>query len=105
MRRATCKGRQARRTQDAGLFRLILSTSGSDWHPGPHLDEVPIAFVELHENDTVTQEELIQFCRGRIANYKVPRGVAFVTEGSWPMSATKVDKRALRELATTMFSR
>jgi acyl-CoA synthetase (AMP-forming)/AMP-acid ligase II len=73
--------------------------------PDARLDEVPFAFVELHDNAIVTSEELIQFCRGRIANYKVPRGVTFVAAGSWPMSATKVDKRALRALATEMFSR
>jgi fatty-acyl-CoA synthase/long-chain acyl-CoA synthetase len=73
--------------------------------PDARLDEVPIAFVELHENATVTSEELIQFCRGRIANYKVPRAISLVTQDFWPMSATKVDKRALRELAASMFSR
>lgn len=64
--------------------------------PDPRLDEVPVAFVELRAGHSASQEELIAFCQGKIASYKVPRAVHFVAEGEWPMSATKVDKRALR---------
>ena len=42
-----------------------------------------------------TEAELIEFCRGRIASYKIPRYVRFVDE--WPMSATKIQKTRLRE--------
>jgi len=64
--------------------------------PDPRLDEVPVAFVELRPGHTATEQELIDFCQGRIASYKVPRAVFFMNDGEWPMSATKVDKRALR---------
>lgn len=64
--------------------------------PDPRLDEVPVAFIELRPGQTATEEELIGFCQGRIAGYKVPRAVFFMNDGEWPMSATKVDKRALR---------
>lgn len=62
----------------------------------PRLDEVPVAFVELRDGATLSPDDLIGFCRGRIASYKVPREVHFVMASEWPMSATKVDKRALR---------
>ncbi|MFC6284846.1 MULTISPECIES: class I adenylate-forming enzyme family protein [Polaromonas] len=65
--------------------------------PDPRLDEVPVAFVELHEGADLTEEALIAFCKGRIANYKVPREVHFVAPGAWPMSLTKIDKRGLRQ--------
>ena len=42
-----------------------------------------------------TPAELIEFCRGAIANFKLPRYVRFVDE--WPMSGTKIRKVALRE--------
>jgi acyl-CoA synthetase (AMP-forming)/AMP-acid ligase II len=58
------------------------------------LGEEPVAFVELAGE--CTEEELIAFCRGQLASYKVPREVRFVTE--WPMSATKIQKFRLREL-------
>jgi acyl-CoA synthetase (AMP-forming)/AMP-acid ligase II len=62
----------------------------------PRLDEVPVAFVELAPGATVTEEELIAYCRGRISSFKVPRAVFFMTPAEWPMSATKVNKVALR---------
>ena len=65
--------------------------------PHARLDEVPVAFVELHADAELTAEALIDFCKGRIANYKVPREVHFVAPGEWPMSLTKIDKRGLRQ--------
>jgi acyl-CoA synthetase (AMP-forming)/AMP-acid ligase II len=65
--------------------------------PDPRLDEVPVAFVELYEGHTLDEETLIAHCRGRIASYKVPRAIHFMAAAEWPMSATKIDKRALRE--------
>jgi fatty-acyl-CoA synthase/long-chain acyl-CoA synthetase len=64
--------------------------------PDPRLDEVPVAFVELHAGSQSTEAELITFCKGRIANYKVPRAIHFVSGADWPMSATKINKRELR---------
>jgi fatty-acyl-CoA synthase/long-chain acyl-CoA synthetase len=69
--------------------------------PDPRLDEVPVAFVELRPGTHATGEELIEFCKGRIASYKVPRAVHFVAQADWPMSATKVNKRELRVWART----
>ncbi|MDH4549895.1 MULTISPECIES: class I adenylate-forming enzyme family protein [Pseudomonas] len=66
--------------------------------PDDRLDEVPIAFVELRAGHELQAAELIAFCNGRIASFKIPRAVYFMTSEQWPMSATKVDKRALRAL-------
>jgi fatty-acyl-CoA synthase/long-chain acyl-CoA synthetase len=65
--------------------------------PDPRLDEVPVAFVELKEGHALDPDDLIAFCRGKIASFKVPRAVYFMTNADWPMSATKVDKTALRK--------
>jgi fatty-acyl-CoA synthase/long-chain acyl-CoA synthetase len=64
--------------------------------PDARLDEVPVAFVELRPGHSVDAAALIDFCKGRIASYKVPREIHFMQQQEWPMSATKVDKRALR---------
>jgi fatty-acyl-CoA synthase/long-chain acyl-CoA synthetase len=64
--------------------------------PDPRLHEVPVAFVELRPGHSAEPQELIDFCTGKIASYKVPRAIYIVKEADWPMSATKVDKRALR---------
>ncbi|MCW1432294.1 class I adenylate-forming enzyme family protein [Novosphingobium sp. JCM 18896] len=65
--------------------------------PDPRLDEVPVAFVELYPESALSSEDIVAFCRGRIASYKVPREIFIMSPGDWPMSLTKVDKRALRE--------
>ena len=41
----------------------------------------------------------IDFCRGEIASFKIPRHVRFVDD--WPMGATKILKSALRERILT----
>ncbi|MBP2367263.1 class I adenylate-forming enzyme family protein [Pseudonocardia parietis] len=67
--------------------------------PDARLGEVPAAFVQLRPGADATEQELIDFCLGTIATYKVPRYVRFVTE--WPMSGTKVQKFRLRERIAT----
>ncbi|MEJ1922195.1 class I adenylate-forming enzyme family protein [Microbacterium sp. KHB019] len=67
--------------------------------PDDRLDEVPVAFVELVEGAMVTDEEIIEYCRGKISSFKVPRAVFFKTSTEWPMSSTKVDKVSLRREA------
>jgi fatty-acyl-CoA synthase len=64
--------------------------------PDDRYGEVPVAFVELMPGAAVTEEELIDFCRGQVANFKLPREVRFVEQ--WPMSATKIQKFRLREM-------
>ena len=63
--------------------------------PDERLVEVPAAFVEIEPGQQVTEEELLAFCRGQIASFKIPRQVRFVPD--WPMSATKIQKFRLRE--------
>jgi acyl-CoA synthetase (AMP-forming)/AMP-acid ligase II len=64
--------------------------------PDDKYGEVPVAFIELLPGRDASAEELIAFCRGQLASFKIPREVRFVTE--WPMSATKIQKFRLREL-------
>lgn len=63
--------------------------------PHERLVEVPAAFVELAEGAEASEDELIAHCQGKIANFKTPRHVRFVT--TWPMSTSKIQKYRLRE--------
>lgn len=63
----------------------------------PRMQEVPVAFVELKEGKSATQEEIISFCQGQLASFKIPRSVIFVSE--WPISASKIQKFKLKEIA------
>jgi fatty-acyl-CoA synthase len=73
----------------------VISVVGA---PDEKYGEVPAAFVELVPGAELSAEELVAFCAGQIASYKVPRHVRFVTE--WPMSGTKIQKYVLRERIT-----
>ena len=64
--------------------------------PDDHYGEVAAACIELRAGAEASEEAIVDFCRGKIASYKVPRHVRFVHE--WPMSATKIQKFKLREL-------
>lgn len=46
--------------------------------PDGRLGEVGLAFVVLRAGASVTPEEIMAFCRGRLANFKVPREVRMV---------------------------
>ena len=63
--------------------------------PDDRLGEVAAAFVQLREGASLSAEELVDYCRGQIASFKIPRHVRFVSE--WPMSATKIQKHVLAE--------
>jgi acyl-CoA synthetase (AMP-forming)/AMP-acid ligase II len=72
--------------------------------PDSKLVEVVAAFIQLEPGASCTAEEIIDYCRGKIATFKMPRYVRFVED--WPMSATKIQKYKLRrtlvsELAQT----
>jgi acyl-CoA synthetase (AMP-forming)/AMP-acid ligase II len=63
--------------------------------PDTRLQEVAAAFIQLRPGTSASAEDIVAFCRGRIASFKIPRHVRFVSE--WPMSATKIQKHVLRE--------
>jgi len=63
--------------------------------PDERWGEVCLAFVALRVDTAVEEEALLEWCRGRLARFKVPRGVRFVD--ALPRSAmNKVLKDELR---------
>ncbi len=63
--------------------------------PDERLGEVGVAFLVLRPGAKAEEEEILAFCRERMANYKVPRGVELLDQ--LPVNATgKVLKYALR---------
>jgi fatty-acyl-CoA synthase len=56
------------------------------------------AVVVRHTGSTVTEQELVDWCDGRIAGYKRPRSVAFIDDSEMPRTATgKVLHNVLRD--------
>lgn len=64
--------------------------------PDPVMGEIGRYFIIRTPDATVSDDELIDFCRGELADYKVPRQVVFVDE--MPMTpAGKIAKAQLKE--------
>jgi fatty-acyl-CoA synthase len=65
--------------------------------PDEKWGETPCAFVELREGASVTDAEIIEFCRERMAKFKVPKRVIF---GPIAKTSTgKIQKFELRQRA------
>lgn len=66
--------------------------------PDRKYGEQVMAAIVPKKGMVMTEEEAREFCRGRIANYKIPKYVKFVD--SYPMTASgKIQKFKLREMA------
>ena len=70
----------------------VVAKSDEKW------GETPCAFVELREGDaTVTEDEIIDYCRNNMAHFKCPKNVVF---GPLPKTSTgKIQKFLLRKEA------
>jgi fatty-acyl-CoA synthase len=67
--------------------------------PDDRWGEACAAFVVLRDGASATEEALLEHCRGRLARFKVPKGVVFVA--SLPRSSMgKVLKDELRTSVT-----
>jgi fatty-acyl-CoA synthase len=77
-------------THPAILDAAVVGIPDSDW------GEVPVGFVILKPGQREDADELMQFCRTRLASYKVPRTWRFVTQ--FPQTASgKIQKFRLRD--------
>lgn len=64
--------------------------------PDDRMGEVVMAIVELAPGAKLSDTEIMDYCRSRAANFRVPRYVRFVTE--WPYTGSgKIAKQTLRE--------
>ncbi|WP_423222749.1 AMP-binding protein [Candidatus Amarolinea aalborgensis] len=60
--------------------------------------EEVMAWIQLRAGESATVDEIRSFCRGQIANYKIPRYIRFVSD--FPSTATgKIRKNVMREMA------
>ncbi|MDP2335212.1 MAG: AMP-binding protein [Bacteroidota bacterium] len=70
--------------------------------PGKKYDEQVGAFIKLKAESQLTEVDVQEFCRGKIARYKIPKYIFFVTE--FPMTASgKIQKYKLKELGLELF--
>ena len=78
---------QHERVQDVQVFGV----------PDPKYGEELCAWIRLSDGPPLQEEDVREFCRGRIAHFKIPRYVRFVD--SFPMTVTgKVQKFQMRQV-------
>lgn len=64
--------------------------------PDERLGEQVLAWIKVHEDESLDEEGVKDFCRERIAHFKIPKYIRFVDE--FPMTVTgKVQKFVIRE--------
>ena len=74
----------------------VVATPSEKW------GETPTAFIELKPGENATEEEIIAFCRDKMAHYKCPRRVVF---DDLPKTSTgKIQKFVLRDRARELAS-
>src|SRR5258705_1683581 len=65
-------------------------------YPDSRLSEVGVAFVRCEPGQALVESDVLDYCRGRIASFKVPRHVFVVDE--FPMTSSgKIQKVKLRD--------
>ena len=75
---------------DAVLEAAVVGRADERW------GEVPVAYVVLRPDATVTADALIEHCRGQLARFKVPKDITFLD--ALPRNPSgKVLKRDLRD--------
>ena len=72
--------------------------------PSRKYGEEVAAFIQLKTGETSTEDEVKEFCKGKIARHKIPAFILFVDE--YPTTASgKIQKYKLREVATKKYCR
>ena len=71
--------------------------------PDEKYGEEVMAWVKLKRGATLAEQDVMNFCKGQIANFKIPRYVRFVD--SFPMTGSgKIQKFRMREISLAEFS-
>ncbi|KZL04068.1 MULTISPECIES: acyl-CoA synthetase [unclassified Pseudovibrio] len=74
-----------------------ISSAAVVARPDDKWGETPCAFVELKENSSVTEDDIVTYCKQHLASFKSPRTVVFT---DLPKTSTgKIQKFVLREEA------
>ena len=72
--------------------------------PDRRLAEVPVAFVERKPDADIAADDILAYCRGKVASFKIPRHAIFLDE--FPMTASgKIRKVELREQAKELLAK
>ena len=84
--------------EDALYQHPAVVQTGVIGKPHPVYGEQVVAFVSLREGQEISEQQLMEFARKRLADYKTPERILFLPD--LPKGPTgKVQRRALKEIA------
>ena len=87
-----------RELEEAILAHPAVARAAAFGLPHKEKGEIPAAAVELHPGSQATADDLLDFCRLRLAPYKAPRQIWILAPGAMPLNHTgKVLRRQLQE--------
>lgn len=86
----------SREVEEALLLHPAVLETAVVGVPHPKWGETVKAFVVFRPGSSAATEELVAHCRTRIAGYKLPRSIEFLTALPRIASTNKVDKKTLR---------
>ncbi len=68
--------------------------------------ELVTAIIEEEKPSSLSEEDVIDFCQGKIAKFKVPKKVLFLHGESWPLLGPgKIDKKTLKQKVLEKYKR
>lgn len=68
--------------------------------PDPNWGEAVTAIIESESGTILTKEIVIDFCKNKMARFKIPKNVLFIDGKDWPLLGSgKVNKIQLKEWA------
>ena len=69
--------------------------------PSAKYGEQVAAYIKVKDGQSLTEGDVMEFCRGQIARYKTPKFIFFVEE--YPMTASgKIQKYLLKDIGLEM---
>ena len=80
-------------THPAVLEAAIIGIPDKEW------GEIVKAVIVLKEGEKVTEDDIIKYCRGKIANYKIPKSIDFL-DNLPKLGSGKISKKLLKEKYT-----
>ena len=65
--------------------------------PDKQWGEIVTAMIEEETPSSLSEKDVQDYCKGKIAKFKIPKKVFFLRGGSWPLlGAGKIDKITLK---------
>jgi fatty-acyl-CoA synthase len=74
--------------------------------PDKEWGQAVTAVIEVKEGVSLGKDDVIEFCRNKMARFKIPKNVLFIERNNWPLlGAGKVDKVSLKKWAVSKLKR